>query len=120
MDPKVIVIDGKTYHSVEEMPADVRRLYEQAMRSFGGATDAFGSAASVLKDTDQDGVPDIFENLTTGSTVIRSTKIIVDGPEYNDLDSLPPTARARYEEAMGTLDANRNGIPDFAEGILRS
>jgi hypothetical protein len=30
MNPKIIVIDGKTYNSVEEMPADVRQKYEQA------------------------------------------------------------------------------------------
>ena len=37
MNPKVIVIDGKTYNSVNEMPADVRQQYEQAMRSLGDA-----------------------------------------------------------------------------------
>lgn len=125
MDPKLIVIDGKTYHGVNEMPADVRRQYEQAMQSLGNAmgshaADAFGSAAGVFRDKDQDGVPDILESMTTSSTVVRSTKIIVDGQEYNDLASLPPEARARYEEAMGKLDTNRNGVPDFAEGMLKS
>lgn len=125
MDPKVIVIDGKTYHSVNDMPADVRRKYEQAMRSLGDAgkdpaVDAFEAAAGVFRDTERDGVPDIFENMTTGSTGVSSTKIIVDGQEFHDIDSLPPEARARYEEAMSKLDANRNGIPDFAEGLLKN
>ena len=34
MNPKRIVIDGKVYNSVEEMPDDVRRNYEEAMRGF--------------------------------------------------------------------------------------
>jgi hypothetical protein len=45
-------------------------------------------------------------------------KIIVDGKEFEGPADLPPEARAKYEEAMGKLDANRNGIPDFAEGII--
>lgn len=123
MNPKVIVIDGKTYHSVNEMPPEVRQQYEQAMRSLGDANenrvpDAFEAASSVLGDKDKDGVPDVFENMTTGSTVVNTMKIIVDGKEFNGLESLPPEARARYEEAMGKLDANRNGIPDFAEGMI--
>ena len=32
MDPKVIIIDGKTYHSVAQMPPGIRQKYEQAMR----------------------------------------------------------------------------------------
>jgi len=123
MNPKVILIDGKTYHSVNEMPPEVRQQYEQAMRSLGDASknrvpDAFESASSLLGDKDKDGVPDVFENMTTGRTVANTMKVVVDGKEYNSLDSLPPEARARYEEAMGKLDANRNGIPDFAEEMI--
>ena len=40
--------------------------------------------------------------------------------EFNSLDDLPPDARARYEQAMGRLDADRNGIPDFVEGMIGS
>jgi hypothetical protein len=45
-------------------------------------------------------------------------KIIVDGKEFNSLEGLPLEARAKYEAAMGKLDANRNGIPDFVEGRM--
>jgi hypothetical protein len=47
-------------------------------------------------------------------------KIIVDGKEFDGLEHLPPEARARYQEAMGKLDANRNGIPDFVEGMMNT
>jgi hypothetical protein len=45
-------------------------------------------------------------------------KIVVDGTEFNGLENLPPEARARYEEAIRQLDANRNGIPDLLEGRM--
>ena len=122
MNPKVIVIDGKTYHSVEEMPPEIRQKYEQAMRSLGDANrnqipDAF-ETMNIFADKDKDGVPDILENITASHATVSSMKIIVDGKEFDGLDNLPPEARARYEEAMGKLDANRNGIPDFAEGMI--
>ena len=122
MQPKIIVIDGKTYHSVEEMPADIRQKYEQAMRSLGDANgnripDAF-ETKNIFADKDQDGVPDVLENITAGHAAVSSMKIIVDGKEFDGLENLPPEVRAKYEEAMGKLDANRNGIPDFAEEMF--
>jgi len=129
MNPKVIVIDGKTYQSVNEMPPEVREKYEQAMQSLGGASsnripDAFETASSetvnLFADKDKNGIPDILENTTTGSTVMSTMKIVMDGKEFNGIQDLPPEARAKYEEAMGKLDANRNGIPDFVEGMLNA
>jgi hypothetical protein len=123
MNPKLIVIDGKTYKSVDEMPEDIRRNYESAM--------------SQLSDNDRDGVPDALENLTkladqnkngmpnafeglTSNVMTSSTKIIANGTEYNNLDELPPDIRAKYEQAMGALDSNRNGVPDFFEGMMKT
>jgi hypothetical protein len=45
-------------------------------------------------------------------------KFIVNGQEYDALESLPPEARAKYEQAMGKLDKNQNGIPDILEGMM--
>lgn len=104
MNPKLIVIDGKTYSSVNEMPEEVRRQYEQAMNT--------------LKDQDQNRTPDVFEKIPVAETVLSSMKIIVDGKEVNSIDDLPPDARAKYDKAMAGLDANRNGIPDFVEGMM--
>ncbi len=124
MNPKVIVIDGKTYHSIDEMPTDIRQKYEQAMQSLADSNgnripDAFENL-NILTDKDKNGVPDVLENLTAGNAVVNSMKIIVDGKEFNGIENLPPEARARYEEAMGKLDANRNGIPDFVEGMINT
>ncbi|HEX6732694.1 MAG TPA: SHOCT domain-containing protein [Pyrinomonadaceae bacterium] len=43
-----IVFNGHEYSSPEEMPAEIRQVYERTM-------------ATVLVDADHDGVPDIFE-----------------------------------------------------------
>lgn len=124
MNPKVIVIDGKTYKDVNEMPPEIRQQYEQAMKSLGDSNnnqipDAF-ETMNILGDKDKNGVPDVLENIVAGQSVVNSMKIIVDGKEFNGLEDLPPEARARYEEAMGKLDANRNGIPDFVERMINT
>ena len=107
MNQKFIVIDGKTYKSADEMPEDVRKNYESAMRNV---------------DSNQNGMPDAFEGLSSfqsaTANVINSSKIIVNGQVLDSLDQLPPEIRAKYEQALGAMDANKNGIPDFVEGML--
>lgn len=124
MRSKLIVIDGKTYNSVNEMPGDVRRLYEQAMSSF---KDQDGNRVpdvlekntpNMLEDRNRNGIPDVMENTAGEPIVANAMKILFDGKQFNSIDELPPDARARYEQALGTLDANRNGIPDFVEGMI--
>jgi hypothetical protein len=115
MNRKVIVIDGKTYTSLEEMPPDVRQKYEQAMRSLEDANnnripDAF-ETADIFADQDRDGTPDVLENLAAQSTTVSTMKIIIDGKEFTRVEDLPPDARARYEEAMGKMDANQMAFP---------
>jgi len=107
MNQKLIVIDGKTYKSVDEMPEDIRKQYEDAMRRL---------------DKNQNSTPDVFEGLASlqGSpaNVMSSTKFVVNGQTIDSLDQLSPELRAKYEEAWNSMDANRNGIPDFIEGMI--
>ena len=122
MNSKVIVIDGKTYNSAEEIPPDVRQKYEQAMSSLA---DANGNSIpdaleNIFADQDKNGVPDMLENLGAGNPIVSSMKIVVNGKEFNGIESLPPEARAKYEAAMSKLDANKNGIPDFVEGMIKA
>ena len=122
MRSNLIVIDGKTYNSVNEMPPDVRAKYEQAMKSLkdenrNGFPDQLESV-NILKDQDGNGIPDIFEGTSSTQISTTNTKIIVNGKEYESIEELPPDARARYEQAMGNMDKNQNGIPDFAENML--
>lgn len=121
MNPKLIVIDGKTYKSVDEMPEDVRRNYESAMSQLGdddrnGVPDVFENLTN-LTDQNKNGMPDSIEGLIS-NVISSTTKIIADGKEYNSLDELPPDIREKYAQAMGSLDANRNGMPDFLEGMM--
>ena len=123
MNPKIIVIDGKTYKSVDEMPEDVRRNYESAMRKLGdedrnGIPDALENLTN-LADQNKNGIPDSVESMIS-NVISSTTKIIADGKEYDSLDELPPDVRAKYEQAMGSLDANRNGMPDFLEGMMNT
>lgn len=107
-----ITFNGKEYPTLDEMPPDVRQAYEALTNAFA--------------DNDRNGMPDIFEgkgnaqvvnlgNVFTGQTGF--SKIFFEGKEYSSPDELPPDARAKYEQAMGTLsaDANQNGIPDLLE-----
>jgi hypothetical protein len=107
MKQSFIVIDGKTYKSVDEMPADIRAKYEEAMRSL---------------DQNRNNTPDLFENPAPSPSslpnMMSAAQILVNGQAYNGLDQLPPEIRAQYEQAMGAMDANRNGIPDFVENML--
>jgi hypothetical protein len=120
MNPKKIVIDGKTYNSMDEMPEDVRRNYEEAMRNFGAATTSAANPIQTLNngfaDTNNNGMPDSVENQAMSLT--GGMKFVVNGQTYNSLDELPPEARAKYEQAMGSMDKNRNGVPDFLEGMM--
>jgi hypothetical protein len=122
MNPKIIVIDGKTYRSVDEMPEDVRRRYEAAMSSLKDQNenripDAF-ETNNTLADNNRNGIPDIIENTAGAPIFAKAMKILVDGQEFKSIDELPLEARAKYEKSMGILDANRNGIPDFMEGMM--
>lgn len=122
MNPKIIVIDGKTYNTVNEMPAEVRRKYEQAIKTL--KDEDRNRIPDVFENTNMSGdgstinVPDAFENITGTRTFLSGMKIIVEGREINSVDDLPPDARARYDKAMSGLDSNRNGVPDFMEGMI--
>jgi len=121
MKQKIIVIDGKTYKSVDEMPEDVRKNYESAMSQLGdkdrnGIPDMLETLTN-LADQNKNGMPDSIEGMIS-NVISSTTKIIADGKEYNSLDELPPDIRAKYEQAMGSLDSNRNGMPDFLEGMM--
>jgi hypothetical protein len=115
MKAKHIVLNGKTYRSMEEMPPDVREKYELAMSLLDNTDEDRLSPMDILADRNKNGTPDILESITTGENVTSSLKIIVDGKEYSDMEHLPSEARTRVEEALGKLDANRNGVPDFIE-----
>ena len=112
MQQRLIIVDGQAYNDVNEMPPDVRALYEEALRnaSRNGTPDPFASTDPFA------GQPVSIQ--TEAPTFLNSTKFVVNGQTFDTLDQLPPEARAKYEQAMGKLDANHNGIPDIVEGMF--
>lgn len=120
MKPRLIVIDGVTYTSADEMPTDIRLKYEQAMGALKDQSHVPGmlEKESLPGDKNNNGLPDVFENTFNAANLLNSMKIVVDGKEVNSVADLPPEARANYERAMGHLDANKNGVPDFLETLM--
>jgi hypothetical protein len=103
-----ITFNGQEYESPEAMPPEVRQLYQMM--------------TSMLSDTNQDGLPDIFAGVAgdAAPATFQTTQFVVDGKAYGSLDELPAEARQKYEQALGQLDANRNGVPDLFESSAPS
>jgi hypothetical protein len=72
-----VVFNGREYSSVEEMPPDVRRVYEDAMASVGALDKAGGSG---------------------GSHITITTRLVVNGKEYSSIHEMPPLIRAAFEK----------------------
>jgi hypothetical protein len=98
-----INFNGQEYDSPEDMPPEVRQLYQMM--------------TNMLADNDQDGMPDIFAGGAGKGThtLFQTTQFIVDGKAYSSLDELPAEARQKYQQSLGQFDANRNGIPDLLD-----
>lgn len=100
--PTSFTINGKTYRSLDEMPADVRRQYDSMMQ--------------LMADRDGNGVPDIVERpggmpndprieMARGSHVIMtSTRVFQDGKEVASAD-LPADVREQISKAFGDTQA---------------
>ncbi|MBI5953478.1 MAG: hypothetical protein HY865_17630 [Chloroflexi bacterium] len=87
----IISFNGKTYNSLEEMPADQRAAYEQVM--------------AFMKDENNNGIPDMFEGDVIQKMIglAANTRVMVNGQEVQGLDALPPEAREKFDKAMQVL-----------------
>lgn len=77
-DKRPIVVAGKRYASVEEMPAEVRRVYDLARASQ--------------------------EEAATAAPV----KLIFNGKEYEGLDSMPADVRKLYQTQQVAMETYRD------------
>jgi len=84
-----IIVDGREYAGVEEMPDDVRHAYEQAMAGAGREGHSITAA----------GPP---------------ARVVFNGREYASLDEMPAEVRTLYNAAMATIDAH--GSVEFGVG----
>jgi hypothetical protein len=87
----IISFNGKTYNSLEEMPADQRAAYEQVM--------------AFMKDENNNGIPDMFEGDVIQKMIglAANTRVVVNGQEVQGLEALPPEAREKFDSAMQML-----------------
>jgi hypothetical protein len=84
-------VNGKTYASLEEMPPDVRRGFEEAMRKF-------------TTDADGNGIPDIFENASSDDpdqkNVVITKSVVVDSRQIDQIDDLPAELRNALSDSF--------------------
>ncbi len=81
-----ISFNGKTYNSIEEMPAKERQIYSQI--------------AGMLVDKDGNGIPDFLEGDVVKNVVsVFNSSADVNGQSYRDINELPPDVRAKIQGA---------------------
>ena len=104
---EIISFNGKTYNSLEEMPAEQRAAYEQIM--------------DFMQDKNNNGIPDLFEGdaLQKMIGMSQNTNIIINGKQMQSLDSLPPEARAKFEKSM-TLISHMGLLPKSTPAFTQS
>jgi hypothetical protein len=78
-----IVVNGREYDSLEQMPPEVRQEYLQAMRAPGGAKDS--------------GVPDVLQEPGASNAEV-SESFIYNGQEYASRDELPTEVREMLDQ----------------------
>lgn len=104
-----IIFNGKEYNHPDDMPPDVRRIYDASI----------GQVNDLFEDKNRDGMPDIFENLASGNTqnmqVFSTAKVIINGQAYDNMADMPPEVRQQYQQVFE--DKNQDGIPDRLENM---
>lgn len=85
-----LIVNGREYRSIDEMPAEDRQLYQQTL--------------SLLGDHDGDGIPDVFSQ----SGKVKSVNL---NQQQIDL-----TNGSNDQLKQVFVDRDGNGIPDILEG----
>lgn len=85
-----IMFNGRTYNSLNEMPANERQAYEQLQKIF---VDANGN-----------GIPDFLEGDVAQKVITAFTnQFNYGGKVYDSLEELPPEARQKIQDAFAKL-----------------
>src|SRR5438093_5837781 len=92
MTTRKITVNGQQYDSPEAMPPDVRRMYEEAMRTVGPSLASGLSGGSTQVFTGRAGQ-------SLGASVVNRV-ITVNDRTYGSVDELPPDVRKLYEDAL--------------------
>ena len=82
-----IIFNGKTYNSVEEMPALERQAFEQL--------------SSMFVDKNGNGIPDFLEgDLASNVITAFTSNVNINGKTYNNVNELPDDMRQRVQGAF--------------------
>ncbi len=85
-----IVFNGKTYNSLEEMPANERQAFEHLSNMF--------------VDKNGNGIPDFLEgDMVRNVMTAITSNVNFNGQVYSDLNDLPPEAREKVQKAFEKL-----------------
>jgi hypothetical protein len=96
-----ISYNGKEYNSIEDLPPEARKIFE---------------------DKNSDGVPDIFDGLMdasknqTGNTGITASTFVVDGKTYNNLEEVPIDKREEIRTKLDKL--TKSGLKPFGDKVI--
>jgi hypothetical protein len=93
-----IQFNGKNYGSVDEMAADERQRYEQAMKSI----------APLLSDARVKESTHVWDGPAGIHTSVH-TRIVVNDRTFKGPDELPPELKQQHDEAMRNLGAKASG-----------
>lgn len=91
-----IIVNGQQYADWASIPAGVRRMLAQT-----------------LPDMDEDGVPDLLEHPpgVTGSNMVSSLTVNVNGQTYTSADQMPPELQELLRQALGGLTGAGTAAP---------
>lgn len=90
-----IVFNGKTYNSVEDMPAGERQAFEQL--------------SNLFVDKNGNGIPDFLEgDIVRNVMTAVTSNVNYDGQIYNSMEELPPDVREKLQRAFERL--SQSGI----------
>ena len=82
-----IVVNGREYASVDEMPSDARQVYERMMK--------------MRADSDGNGVPDIFEGKGANVVTVTKSNVVLDDRRLPGSEGIPPDARRVFDGSRG-------------------
>ncbi|HOU50821.1 MAG: hypothetical protein KBG22_07510 [Smithella sp.] len=79
------IVNGREYTSIEQMPADIRQVYEKAVSGKEGISN---------------------ENILS----LSAGKIVFNGQEYESVDSMPLDIRQMYEKIMKSVGEGKVAV----------
>jgi hypothetical protein len=106
-----ITVNGQHYDSPDEMPPNVRRLYELALQA---ATPAATSAPGEPHEGESTHVI-AGSGFGVNTRIVTRTKFVVNDHTYKNLDGLPANVRVLAEDAM--KQAPPTGDPAQKPGV---